>query len=112
MSSKPPVSYRVGPVDVLNAAFNAEVDVRDPPDDGKLIGKFILLLSSWRWEVSEARQVSVWRASFMYGDFYLSIITPVSLTMRRHAMPFYLLQQPFYRQRFLQVYRFTGAVNL
>lgn len=59
VSSKPPVSYRVGPVDVLNAAFNAEVDVRDPPDDGTLIGKFILLLSSWRWEVVEARQVLV-----------------------------------------------------
>ena len=52
---KPPVAVRTGPVDALNA----EVGVQDPSDDGTLIGKFILLLSSWLWEVSEARQVLV-----------------------------------------------------
>lgn len=37
---KPPVAVRTGPVDALNA----EVGVRDPSDDGKLDDTFIIVL--------------------------------------------------------------------
>lgn len=62
VSSKPPVSYRVGLVETLSTG----VGVHDPSDDGKLGFRSIMVLSSWRWEVVEARQVLVPPAGFIH----------------------------------------------